>query len=88
MEETQDLSKQIDFNDLTYQYKGNAALKTFIGFKGPLNFYKSIKEGYITLEKAEEKQNEFKSEINKIGKGSKKSDKKKIKKKKKCNEKY
>ena len=82
MEEIQDASKEIDFNNLTYQYKGNAALKSFIVFKSPLNFYKSIKEGYITLEKAEEKQNELKSEINKIGKGSKKSDKKKDKKKK------
>ena len=28
----------------------------FIGFKGPLGFYKNIKNGYTTLEKAEENQ--------------------------------
>ena len=28
MEEIQDLSKQIDFNNLTYRYKGNTARKT------------------------------------------------------------
>ena len=51
MEEILGLSKKIDFNNLTYHYKGNTAPKTFIGFKGPLGFYKNIKEGYITLEK-------------------------------------
>ena len=58
------LIKQIDFNTLIYYYK--SASKNFIEFKGPLNFYKNIKEGYITLEKAEEKQIAFKSSINKI----------------------
>ena len=42
MEEIQDLSKQIDFNNLTYSYKGNIASKTFIRFKGPLGFYRNI----------------------------------------------
>ena len=42
MEEIQDLSKQIDFNNLTYRYKGNTASKTFIGFKGPLGFYRNM----------------------------------------------
>ena len=35
MEEIQDLSKQIDFHNLTYHNKGP---KTFIGFKGPRGF--------------------------------------------------
>ena len=74
MEEIRDLSKQINFNNLTYHYKGKTASKNFIAFKGPLGFYKNIKEGYITLEKTEEKQKEFKSEINDIVTGSKKSE--------------
>ena len=73
MEELQYLSKQIDFNNLTYKYKGKTASKYFIAFKGLLGFYKNIKEVYITLEKAKEKQKEFKSEINEIVKGSEKS---------------
>ena len=36
IKELQDLSKQIDFNNLTYCYKGNTAGKTFIGFKSSL----------------------------------------------------
>ena len=43
MEEIQNLSKQIDFNDLTYCYEGNTAPKTFIGFKGSLDFYENKK---------------------------------------------
>ena len=43
-------------------------------FKGPLGFYRNIKEGYIRLEKAEEEQREFKSKINEIVIGSKKSE--------------
>ena len=65
MEEVQGLSKQIDFNDLNYKYNGKFAPKKFLAFKVPIGFYKNIKEGYITLEKAEE----FKSEISKIVKG-------------------
>ena len=56
MEEIKDLSKQTDFNNLTYHYKGNNDPKTFVGFKGPLGFYTNIKEGYLTLEKAKEEQ--------------------------------
>ena len=53
-DEIQNLSKQIDFNNLTYYFKGESAPKNVIGFKGPLGFYKYIKDGFITLEKAEE----------------------------------
>ena len=56
-EEIQDLSnKQIDCGKLTYKHKRKTAPKNFIVFIGPPNFYKNIKEVYVTLEKAEEKQ--------------------------------
>ena len=77
MEDIQDLSKQIDFDNLTYHYNGKTSPKNFIAFKGPLGFYKNIKDDYMTLEKAEEKQEAFKLEINKIVKGSKKSEEQK-----------
>ena len=64
MEEIQDLSKEIDFNNLNQRY--NTVPKPFIGFKGPLDFYRNIKEGYITLERAGEEQKELKSKIDKI----------------------
>ena len=74
MEEIQDLSKKINFNNLTYHYKGKKIPKNCIGFKGPLSFFRSIKEGYITLEKAEEEQKELKSNIIEIIVGNNKSE--------------
>ena len=59
MEEIVDLSEQIHFNNLIYHYKGNTALKKFIGFKGPLTFFNNVKEANIALEKAEEEQTEI-----------------------------
>ena len=57
MGEIQNLSKDINFNNLTYYFKGNSNPKIIIGFKGQLGFYKNIKEGYTILEKAEENKN-------------------------------
>ena len=45
MGEIQNLSKQINFNNLIYYFKNESGPKIFIGFKGPLHFYKSIKDG-------------------------------------------
>ena len=59
MEEIQDLSKQIDFNNLIYRYKSKTVPKIFLVFKGPLKFYKHLKEGNI-LEKGEEEKKKLK----------------------------
>ena len=56
MGKIQNLSKQIDFNNLIYYFKDESGTKSFISFKGPLAFSKNTKDGYITLEKGEEKQ--------------------------------
>ena len=64
MEEIQDLSRQIDINKLTYHYQSESIpKKAFIGFKGPLDFYKNIKIGHITLEKAEENKKNLKKNV-------------------------
>ena len=44
MEEIQDLSRQIHFNNLIYHYNSKTVPKFFLSFKGPLKFYKSINE--------------------------------------------
>ena len=49
MEEIQYLGKQIDFDNLTYHYKGKNVPNKFINFKGSLGFSRSIKEGHIVL---------------------------------------
>ena len=69
MGEIQILSKQIDFNNLIYYFKGKSASRHFLDFRGPLALYRNINNGYITLEKAEENQKNFKSDVNEIVKG-------------------
>ena len=54
--------------------------KFFIGFKGLLGFYKKIKDGYTTLEKAEENEKN-KSTINEILHGRDKSEEQNVAKK-------
>ena len=54
MGEIQSLSTQINFNNLIYYFKSSSDQKKFMGFKGSLGFYKYIKDGYLTIEKAEE----------------------------------
>ena len=52
----QNLSKQINFNNLIYYFKSKSVPKIFISFRGPLGFHKNIKDVY-TLEKAEQIKN-------------------------------
>ena len=48
-----DSTKTIDFNNLTYNFTGDSASTSFIGFKGPLHIFKSIYNGDIALEDVE-----------------------------------
>ena len=65
----QNVSKKIDFNNLIYYFKGESGSKKFIGFKSPLGFIINTKDGYTTLEKAEENKKEIKSDLNEVIKG-------------------
>ena len=56
MGKIQNLSKQIDFNNLIYYFKDESGAKCFISFKSPIAFSKNTKDGHMTLEKGEEKQ--------------------------------
>ena len=52
------ISKEIDFNNLTYRFKGSHTAPTnFIDFRGPMHFYNEIKNSNISMEKIEEDQN-------------------------------
>ena len=50
MAEIRDQSKLIDFNNLTYIFKGKTAPTNFIGFKSPLHIFGRIYSGDIALE--------------------------------------
>ena len=61
------VSKDIDFNNLTYYFEdSNLAPINFISFRGPLNIYEEIKNGNVWTEKVEEEQKQFKSKLNEI----------------------
>ena len=67
------ISKEIDFNDLIYCFKGpNTAPINFIDFRGPMHIYDEIKNGNISIEKIEEDQKQFKSKLNEITTGNSK----------------
>ena len=68
--ETNKLSQVIDFNNLTYLYKGKSAPKSFIRFKDPLVIYNDIKNARINLQKEEKIQDESQSELNEILNGN------------------
>ena len=51
--EIRDSTKTIDFDNLTFDFEGDSAAISFIGFKGPLHIFKSIYNGDIALEDVE-----------------------------------
>ena len=60
-------SKEINFNNLTYHFKGsNTAPINFIDFRGSMHIYNDIKNGNISIEKIEEDQKQFQSKLNEI----------------------
>ena len=76
IDEIQNLSKLIDFNNLVYYFKGECGTKNFIDFKGPLDFYENIKDGYTILEKPEQNRKNL-NHINEIAKGRNKPEEQK-----------
>ena len=65
--EVYNISKEINFNNLTYHFKGsNTAPINFIDFRGPMHIYNEIKNVNISIEKTEEDQKQFKSQLNEI----------------------
>ena len=71
MNEIKGLSRQIDFNNSTYQFKSKSISPiNFIGFKAPLHLYRDIFDGNIILAKAEENQKQFKSDLNEMTRGN------------------
>ena len=71
MDKIQDMSNNIDFNNLTYYFKNpNFVPTNFIGFRGSLHIFKKIKNSNISIKKAEEHQKNFKSKLNEITTGN------------------
>ena len=65
------LSKQIDFSNLTDNFKGeNLAPINFVALRGPLHLYKNIFNGDATIKKAEEDQEKLKLNLSHIKSGN------------------
>ena len=58
-----EMSREIDYNNLTYHFKGSTSPISFIKFKDPFGFFNQIKSDNISLIKTEEEQNKFKSKL-------------------------
>ena len=54
-DEIQNLSEQINYNNLAYYFKTKNKLKHFIGFRFPLNFFKNIRDGGTIIEEINKK---------------------------------
>ena len=69
--EIHNISKEINFNNLTYHFKGwNTAPINHIGFRGPMHIFNEMKNGNISIEKTEEDKKQFKSKLNEITTGN------------------
>ena len=61
---------KIDFNNLTYNFKGQTASINFGKFGGPMYIYGHMKNGDTTLQQVEKQQKDFKKELNEITSGN------------------
>ena len=67
----EEINNKIDCNDLIYSFKiKSSAPINFIKFKGPFGIFREIRDGNISLTKAEENQEDFKKEIDQITLGN------------------
>ena len=65
--EIYNMSKQIDFKNLADYFKSKGITPiNFVGFRGPMHIYNNIKTGNTSIEKLEEDQKQFKSNLNEI----------------------
>ena len=64
LDEIQELSKNIDYKSLDYNFttKASSAIN-FIRYKGPFSLFKNIRDGDISLEMAEEDKKKSKGNL-------------------------
>ena len=61
---------KIDFNNLTFNFKGQTASINFGKFGGPMYVYGHIKNSDTTLQQVEKQQKDFKKQLRKIKSGN------------------
>ena len=73
MDEILEMSREINYKNLVYDFKGLTSSISFTKFRGPMYTYDQLKKGDKTLKQVEKEQTDFKTELNEITRGSKKS---------------
>ena len=77
IDEILNMSKDIDYDNLVYNFKGSTPSTNFMIFESPIYIYNQLKNGEKTLQQVEEEQSEFEKELNKINSGNPKHKSKK-----------
>ena len=71
LDEIQELSREIDYKNLSYDFTIKASGPiNFTGYNGPFTLFKKIRDGEIPLEMAEEDEKDFKREFGQIKSGN------------------
>ena len=70
MDEILEMSKEINYNNLVYYFKGPTPPKNFAIFDGPIYTYDQLKNGNISLQQVEKQQKDFRKELNEITSGN------------------
>ena len=63
MDEILNMSKEIDYGNFVYNFKGSTLSTNFTIFGGPVYTYNQLKIGEITLQQVEEEQRDLKKKI-------------------------
>ena len=71
MDEILEISREVNFNNLIYHFKGQSSLISFIEFGGLMYTYNQLKNDDKTLRQVEEDQKEFRSKLNEVTRGPK-----------------
>ena len=66
MDEILKMSREIDYKNLVYGFKGPISSISFSKFAGPMYTYDQLKNGETTLQQVEEEQKDFKKYLNEI----------------------
>ena len=77
MDKILNMSKEIDYGNLVYNFKGPTTSINFTMFGGPMYTYNQLKNGEKTLQQVEEEQKDFKKDLNEINSGNPKHKSKK-----------
>ena len=72
MDEILKMSREINYSNLVYDFKGPTPSINFAIFGGPMYSYNQLKNNEKTLQQAEEQQKYFKKDLNQITSGNSK----------------